>query len=382
MKNKIKKMLSVIIAIITIFTNVGFAETKVYAASYTLTYNTTSFFTFKNIGTGRYLNIYGNKKANNTNVDIYSWDGTTGQKFKLSKSGSGFRMTAQCATSKALNVYGNSAKNGSNVCLWSPTGHTTQQFTFEYNSTYKAFIIRSVNNKNLVLTATGSKNSSNVCLKTYQAGNKNQLWGTSAITVKENKAATKTTIVTKATTNVTNKATSATKAAVSSTFIWPIENGKGNVSSDAGQKRSGYIHVGTDIGGVSEGDKIISIANNGIVKRKGNDNDKGYYVVILYGDYLVTYQHMKSNSPLSVGDSVSQGQTVGYVGHTGDCIPKNYNHLHIEISLYSTMSKAENETYMLFHDVNRNRCKPTYYTISKGSALGNSKYALNLKKVN
>ena len=216
MNKRIRKAICFIIAIaviISINSEVESLGANVYAAGYTLSYNTSSFFALYNIGSGKYLNINYNRNANNTNVDIYTWDGTAGEKYKLAMCGSGYKIIPQCATNKVLNVYGNSAKNGSNICIWSYTGHNTQQFIFEYNPSYKAFIIRSANNKNLVLTATGSKNSSNVCLKTYQAGNKFQLWLSNAITVKENKTSTKTSSAATTAANVSNKATTAAKAA-------------------------------------------------------------------------------------------------------------------------------------------------------------------------
>lgn len=138
---------------------------------------TGKYYTLKNVGTGKYLNIYGNQNKNNANVDIYAADGTSGQDFKwtlIDKSQNAYTLTPRCATGRRVNIYGESAKNKSNVCLWSKTNHSTQCWIPEKVS--GGYILRSANNKNYVLTATGNKNSSNVNIQKYSSGNKYQVW--------------------------------------------------------------------------------------------------------------------------------------------------------------------------------------------------------------
>ena len=47
-----------------------------------------------------------------------------------------------------------------------------------------------------------------------------------------------------------------------------------------------------------------------------------------HGTYQTVYMHMRTRSFLRVGQSVRAGQTIGYVGRTGDATGP---HLHFEI---------------------------------------------------
>ena len=58
------------------------------------------------------------------------------------------------------------------------------------------------------------------------------------------------------------------------------------------------------------------------------NNSYGNYVVVSHSDGTSTlYAHM-SRRGCSKGDVVSQGQTIGYVGNTGN---SKGNHLHLEV---------------------------------------------------
>lgn len=160
----------------------------------------------------------------------------------------------------------------------------------------------------------------------------------------------------------------------STNMIWPLANGAGTVSSKAGTVRSYETHAGTDIA-ASAGTSILAIAN-GTVKDVGYNSARGYYITIEHGDYLSVYQHMKSASKVKKGATVKKGQLIGYVGSTGS---SSGNHLHFEIALTSSLSKTGSITNYLYNDI-KNKKKPTYYSISKGSKNG-SYYKLNMTKV-
>lgn len=157
-----------------------FCVPTIYAAE-KVSVKTGKYYTLKNVGTGRYLNVYGNQNKNNANVDIYDADGTSGQDFKftlIDKSKNTYTLTPRCATGRRVNVYSESAYNKANVCLWSKTNHSTQCWIPEKVS--GGYILRSANNTSYVLTATGSKNSSNVNIQKYSSGNKKQIWTSNA----------------------------------------------------------------------------------------------------------------------------------------------------------------------------------------------------------
>lgn len=84
-------------------------------------------------------------------------------------------------------------------------------------------------------------------------------------------------------------------------------------------------HPGIDFA-AEEGAEVYAVAG-GIVTAADYDVEKGNYVVLDHGGGLETeYQHMKSLL-VSAGQSVVQGQVLGYVGSTGNSTGP---HLHFE----------------------------------------------------
>ena len=84
-------------------------------------------------------------------------------------------------------------------------------------------------------------------------------------------------------------------------------------------------HPGIDFA-AEEGAEVYAVAG-GIVTAADYDVEKGNYVVLDHGGGLETeYQHMKSLL-VSAGQSVVQGQVLGYVGNTGNSTGP---HLHFE----------------------------------------------------
>ena len=91
---------------------------------------------------------------------------------------------------------------------------------------------------------------------------------------------------------------------------------------------SGYApengHSGIDFA-AEEGAEVYAVAG-GIVTAADYDVEKGNYVVLDHGGLETEYQHMKSLL-VSAGQSVVQGQVLGYVGSTGNSTGP---HLHFE----------------------------------------------------
>lgn len=104
-------------------------------------------------------------------------------------------------------------------------------------------------------------------------------------------------------------------------FVWPA----GNHSLSGNDYWSG--HLGVDIA-AGEGAQIYA-ADSGVVVFAGWANGGyGYMVMIDHGNgYQTLYAHLSSVSA-SCGQSVSQGQTVGYSGSTGNSTGA---HLHFEV---------------------------------------------------
>ena len=83
-------------------------------------------------------------------------------------------------------------------------------------------------------------------------------------------------------------------------------------------------HPGIDFA-AEEGAEVYAVAG-GIVTTAAYDVEKGNYVVLDHGGLETEYQHMKSLL-VSAGQSVVQGQVLGYVGSTGNSTGP---HLHFE----------------------------------------------------
>ena len=117
--------------------------------------------------------------------------------------------------------------------------------------------------------------------------------------------------------------------------MWPLPSGYNKLSSLYGNRKHPVTgkagkHSGIDIPAPS-GTSIYA-AKSGVVitseKGSGSYWSYGNYVLIAHSDGTSTlYAHM-SKRAVSKGDTVKQGQTIGYVGITGRTT--GY-HLHFEV---------------------------------------------------
>jgi murein DD-endopeptidase MepM/ murein hydrolase activator NlpD len=105
-------------------------------------------------------------------------------------------------------------------------------------------------------------------------------------------------------------------------LIWPVQ---GPVTSPFGM-RWGRMHEGIDIG-VPYGTPIHAAAS-GTVIYAGWMSGYGNLIVIDHGGGLATAYAHQSAFATSNGQTVTQGQTIGYVGCTGHCFGP---HLHFEV---------------------------------------------------
>ncbi len=115
-------------------------------------------------------------------------------------------------------------------------------------------------------------------------------------------------------------------------FTWPCPSST-RITSDYGPRTSptggaSSNHKGIDIG-ASYGASIVAAAD-GVVKSATYSSSAGNYVMIDHGGGLYTvYMHCSSLN-VSVGQSVTAGQTIAAVGSTGI---STGNHLHFGVSL-------------------------------------------------
>ncbi len=121
-------------------------------------------------------------------------------------------------------------------------------------------------------------------------------------------------------------------------FTWPVP-GYYNITSYYGYRIhpiSGKrkLHGGIDISSAGICGKPIVAAADGVVISAGyNTGGFGNWVVINHGvsggnQFATLYAHMLSSPVVSAGQTVKAGQTLGYVGSTGQ---STGNHLHFEV---------------------------------------------------
>ena len=117
-----------------------------------------------------------------------------------------------------------------------------------------------------------------------------------------------------------------------------------------------YLHKGIDLTGnpsVNDGYDYITAFADGKIITAGYRSDSGYWVVIDHGNGIRSrYMHIKKGSlAVKVGDTVVKGQTLGYMGSTGNVTGR---HLHFDLSISgNAVSK-----YGGFYNSNQNR---TYF---------------------
>lgn len=124
-------------------------------------------------------------------------------------------------------------------------------------------------------------------------------------------------------------------------WYWPLPSNCVKVNSFYGPRKDPISgkqanHSGTDIGGAPTGTEIYA-ARGGVVLTSAHHSSYGNYVVISHGDGVSTlYAHM-SRRAVQVGDVVSQGQVIGYVGTTGRSTGP---HLHFEVRVNGVRQDA------------------------------------------
>jgi peptidoglycan DL-endopeptidase CwlO len=108
-------------------------------------------------------------------------------------------------------------------------------------------------------------------------------------------------------------------------FIWPVD---GPVVSGFGM-RWGRMHEGIDIA-VPAGTPIRAAASGSVVLLQSEAESGGYgnFTCLDHGGGLQTCYAHQSSFAVTAGQSVSQGDVIGYVGCTGHCFG---DHLHFEV---------------------------------------------------
>ena len=134
-------------------------------------------------------------------------------------------------------------------------------------------------------------------------------------------------------------------------FVWPAS---GTISQDYGctgyyvnppRGTCSHFHDGIDIAG-SGGSRIVA-AGSGVVAYAGwnpYESVPAYIIVIAHGGGLSTlYAHLLPTGTVRAGDTVRKGQTIGYMGSTGN---SSGNHLHWEVWAGGDWSPVNPRAYL------------------------------------
>lgn len=121
-------------------------------------------------------------------------------------------------------------------------------------------------------------------------------------------------------------------------FMWPVPE-HSTISGRFGDPRDGGPHRGLDISGDNcLGARIVAADDGVVVISEYGHWSWGNYVVINHGNgYTTLYAHCVSLSA-SVGQSVSAGETIAFVGNTGNSFGA---HLHLEIEFSGVLVDPE-----------------------------------------
>ena len=114
-------------------------------------------------------------------------------------------------------------------------------------------------------------------------------------------------------------------------YVWPLPCSQ-RVTSRFGNRSDPFTgetryHSGIDIDGFGNDGAPVIAAAGGEVITASYDSSYGNYVIIDHGGTSTVYAHM-SGLAVSYGQTVSQGETIGYVGATGRATG---THLHFEV---------------------------------------------------
>jgi murein DD-endopeptidase MepM/ murein hydrolase activator NlpD len=121
----------------------------------------------------------------------------------------------------------------------------------------------------------------------------------------------------------------------SGSMIWPVN---GPITSPFCERRSWEsCHPGIDIG-VPAGTPIRA-ADSGTVRVASMNGGYGNYTCIAHSASLSSCYAHQSRFAVSVGQNVSKGQVIGYVGCTGFCFG---DHLHFEVRINGQVTSPMN----------------------------------------
>lgn len=279
-----------------------FAVPTAMAASATISEGT--YYIYSKLDNNKVVDVSNGLKDDRTNVQLYQYNGTNAQKFKIKKSGNYYTISCVCS-GKMLDVAGGSDKSGTNVWQYKANGSKAQKWKFIDAGNGYYYIISALGT---FLDVSGGGTADETNIWAYKGnGTDSQKW--KLVNVSDN-----------------------------SGWQYPMKGYKTTQTFGNGG------HLGIDIKSTS--DEYVYAAANGTVvavglNGTGTDASKisspkgnGYYVVIKHSvsgkPVYSMYAHLQKGSILvSKGQSVSKGAKIAKYGNTGNSTGR---HLHFAIA--------------------------------------------------
>ena len=112
-------------------------------------------------------------------------------------------------------------------------------------------------------------------------------------------------------------------------FTWPVPCSR-RITGRYGESRTGHYHAGIDIDGYGNDGGAIVAAASGTVITSTSSGSYGNYVMIDHGNGYVTLYAHNSGNAVSAGQWVNAGETVAYLGATGNATG---THCHFEVRI-------------------------------------------------
>ena len=123
-------------------------------------------------------------------------------------------------------------------------------------------------------------------------------------------------------------------------MICPLPRGSYAITSNYGEKRGSSRHYALDLGTYYPKNQPIYAVKDGVVTKSVKSNTGyGYHIVIDHGAGVETLYAHASALYVSVGDRVTQGQTIARVGSTGNSTGP---HLHFEVIIHGQKKNPHN----------------------------------------
>ena len=93
---------------------------------------TEGVYYLKNVNSGLYLDIANGQSTDGANVQQYTYNGSSAQKFKIVSAGNGYyKLLTGCSDyAQAVDVSGKKTADGTNILTWTSGSGTNQQFKF------------------------------------------------------------------------------------------------------------------------------------------------------------------------------------------------------------------------------------------------------------